>query len=195
MSELIPHKGWYSRGYLPHCDEAGRLQSITFRLCDSLPSQLVQLWSQAPQLLPDAARARYQRALDEGHGACLLGQPAVATLVQDTLLHYDGEHYRLIAWVIMPNHVHVVVEMGERYPLPKMVRVWKTFSAHAVNGLVGREGPLWYRDYYDRLIRNDEHLLQCVRYVDNNPVKAGLVASPDEWLFGSARLRAAEGWR
>ena len=124
------HKGWYSRGYLPHFDHPGLIQGITFRLWDSLPAHVVASLVEDLQETDDSAkRARVEAYLNAGHGACYLRDPRTAHLVEDALLYFDGERYRLIAWVIMPNHVHTLIEMIEGYPLHRIVHSWKSYTA------------------------------------------------------------------
>src|SRR4051794_40173160 len=103
-------KGGYSRGYLPHLDSPETVQFVTFRLADSLPKAVAQ----ALATLPDSL-AQADERLDAGWGACWLGQSEIAELVEGALLHFDKDRYRLLAWCIMPNHVHVVVEPRERH--------------------------------------------------------------------------------
>jgi len=182
-------KGWYSRGYLPHLDQPATLQAITFRLADSLPAERRAEWVVLLHL-PNATqqRARLQAYLDAGYGACWLTSPDVARLVEETLLLFDGERYRLLAWVIMPNHVHTLIETLPGCPLDKVIHSWKSFTSSRANALLGRKGAFWHRDYYDRYIRNERHLELAVRYIHANPVKAGLVERAEQWPFGSARL-------
>ncbi|WP_421999110.1 REP-associated tyrosine transposase [Reyranella sp.] len=180
----MSHKGWHSRGYLPHFDSAETTQFVTFRLADSLPKAVAA----ALALLPDSL-VEIDRALDSGRGACWLAQPAIASTVEDAILHFDGERYRLLAWCIMPNHVHVVVEPAPGHSLGSIVRSWKSFTANGGNRLLGRDGPFWHRDYFDRFIRDEGHLARTIDYVENNPVKAGLVPEPAGWRWSSARLR------
>jgi REP element-mobilizing transposase RayT len=112
--------------------------------------------------------------------------------VQDALLHFDGERYQLLAWCLMPNHVHVVIEMLDAHSLSDIVRSWKTFTARLANVSLGRSGPFWHADYFDRYMRDEQHFSQTVEYVENNPVKAGLVQTPADWTWSSARSRALE---
>ncbi len=180
------HKGWHSRGYLPHRDEPGLLQMITYHLQDSLPLALLQ--ADAGSEEDDAARREKIEAwLDEGWGGCLLSDPRVAQIVEDSLLHGDGKSYSLLAWVIMPNHAHVLIETYEGYPLDRVVGAWKGYTAKQVNALLGRQGSLWRADYHDRYIRDEDHLEQAVLYIHGNPMRAGLVAEAKDWPFGSAR--------
>lgn len=183
------HRGWYSRGYMPHLDVPGLLQAITFRLHDSVPAELRSLWELLLQTRDDAQkRARIQAYLDAGYGACYLREPRVADIVQTALLHFDGARYRLLAWVIMPNHVHVLVETWQGYPLDKIVHSWKSYTALAANRALGCSGPFWHREYIDRFIRDDRYLANAVRYIHFNPVKAGLVHKIEDWPYSSARL-------
>ncbi|HEY6981054.1 REP-associated tyrosine transposase [Reyranella sp.] len=105
--------------------------------------------------------------------------------------YFDGKRYRLLAWCIMPNHVHVVVEPADGQTLGAIVHSWKSFSAKQANGILGRSGPFWHRDYFDRFIRDEGHLARTIHYVEDNPVKAGLVSMPSEWPWSSSRFRAA----
>jgi REP element-mobilizing transposase RayT len=194
-----PRKGWYSRGYLPHRDDAGLVQSITFRLADSFPSATLAEWRDwiDPETgrvrSSDAAtRARIEAFLDAGHGECWLRRPTLARLVEEALLRFDGERYRLIAWCVMPNHVHVVAESCGGYALPGMVHSWKSFTASEANREMGRSGAFWYRDYWDRYIRDGRHLEAAVGYVEANPVKAGLAKMAKDWPWGSARRRFSD---
>jgi len=177
------HKGWHSRGYLPHFDSPQTIQFVTFRLVDGLP----QAVAEALAMRPDSLSAIDER-LDDGYGACWLRAPAVADLVQRSLLYFDGRRYRLLAWCIMPNHVHVLVEPMVGHALGSIVRTWKSFSAKQANRVLHRDGPFWHRDYFDRYIRDDDHLEQTIDYVENNPVKAGLVAAVAAWPWSSYLL-------
>ena len=188
---LCMAEGWHSRGYLPHW-EAGEIpQSITFRLADSLPSVLLKRWTEELRHLPDdkAAqkyRARIEQALDSGHGEGALQRPAVAELVEETLLHFDADRYRLHAWVIMPNHVHVLITPFALQTLSAIVHGWKSFTAKKANALLGRTGAFWAPEYFDRAIRDDAHYANTLAYFAMNPVKAGLCHDPMGWRFSSA---------
>lgn len=178
------HKGWHSRGYLPHFDSAETIQFITFRLADSLPRAVAESLAKLTDSLSET-----DRSLDSGYGACWLGESAVADLVQDALVHFDGQRYRLLAWCIMPNHVHAVVQPVAGNSLGGIVQSWKSFTAKAANRLLGREGPFWHKDYFDRYIRDEGHLARTVDYVENNPVKAGLITAAADWPWSSRRFR------
>ena len=91
----------------------------------------------------------------------------------------------------MPNHVHVVVEPMAGVSFHSIIQAWKSISARRANVLLGRTGPFWMREYYDRYIRDDAHLEAAIRYTENNPVDAGLCARPADWPWssGSAHRR------
>jgi len=178
------HKQWFSRGYLPHFDLPDLLQSITFRLADSLPQAVLDEMTHELAEHPEAKRQRERERriaayLDAGHGACWLKDSRVADLVESALLHFDGRRYRLLAWCVMPNHVHALVETNEGFPLSKIVHSWKSFTGNEANKILGRSGDFWQREYHDRFIRDDEHYRNAVVYIENNPVKAGLVTTAE----------------
>ena len=187
--------GWYSRNYIPHYDNPHTLQSVTFRLADSLPQvKLLQLERDIRAVDPakcDAARRRQIEAwLDAGMGCCALKHPALAALMQETLLKFDGTRYRLIAWCIMPNHVHVLMETIAE--LSKIVQSWKSYTgrwAMAENAGLGLGIPgkaLWMREYWDRYIRDASHYENVLAYIERNPVAAGLCLKPNNWDWSSA---------
>jgi len=194
------HRGWTSRGYLPHFDSPHVLQSITFRLADAVPRHVIAKWKEELRLVGDEPasdpraielRRRIEKYEDAGHGACYLRNPRVAEIVEGALLHFDGIRYRLLAWCIMPNHVHVLIEPIPGFPLAEIVHSWKSFTANQANRILGRTGEFWQREYYDRFIRDERHLRAAIEYIENNPVKAGLARSPEEWRFSSAYARRA----
>jgi putative transposase len=163
-------KGWHSRGYLPHFDSPETLQFLTFRLFDSLPAEALDRLRLMPTPVSDSDRDAF---LDAGMGSCWLKQPRIAEIVEEALLHFDGERYRLIAWTIMPNHVHVLIELQSGFSLGQIVSSWKRFSARMANRVLGRSGPFWQDDYWDTYICNERHLEPTISYIENNAVKAG----------------------
>jgi putative transposase len=179
-------KGWHSRGYLPHFDSAEIVQFITFRLADSLPRAVQETMRHREDDVH-----RIDRELDVGLGACWLRQPDIAALVENALLHFDGERYRLLAWCLMPNHVHVIIEIMHGHSLTGIVRSWKSFTAHQANALLGRTGRFWHADYFDRYMRNEQHLVHTIEYVEQNPVKAKLVDTAANWAWSSAHFTNA----
>jgi len=186
-SSPSPHRGWHSRGYLPHFDQPGLIQSITIRLADSLPANLREQWESESD--EKQRSRRIEQLLDRGYGASHLRHPKVAELVENALLHFDGQRYRMLAWVIMPNHVHCVFEMMAGFPLSSLLHSWKSFTAHEAAKLVEFEAPFWWEDYYDRYMRDMDHYESTVRYLHRNPCSAGLCDQPEDWRWSSAGLQ------
>ena len=131
-------------------------------------------------------RKEIETYLDAGHGSCSLRDKRVAQLVEETLLHFDGQRYRLLAWVIMPNHVHVLIETFSNNSLVEVVHSWKSFTAKKANAILKRGGAFWQPEYFDRAIRDEQHWAKAIQYIHNNPVKAGLVRRAEEWPYSSA---------
>ncbi len=181
------HKGWFERGYLPHFDGEAVVQTITFRLADSLPREL---YKHILSLADDGKRERLMhRLIDEGRGNCLLRTPENAEIVAEALSFFDGERYKLLAWVIMPNHVHAMVEQIEGHRLDRIVHSWKSFTAKQINRRLHSDGRVWARDYFDRYVRDERHYLNAIYYIENNPVKAGFVRLAEDWAYSSAAGR------
>ena len=180
-------KGWHSRGYLPHFDSPETIQFVTFRLADSLPREIA-----AALPVRWGVHAELDGYLDHGLGECWLGRPELAELIEGALLHSDGQRYRLMAWCVMPNHVHVVLEPLGEHCLPAIVQTWKSFTAHRANRILSLQGAFWHNDYFDRFMRDEDHLARTIHYTEENPVKAKLASNAAEWRRSSARLRSAD---
>ncbi|MES1201229.1 MAG: transposase [Pseudomonadota bacterium] len=147
-----------------------------------------------PDLTDPIARALWaDKELDAGRGSRLLAKAQNATIVEDCLFYNDGERYALAAWCIMPTHVHIVAELFEAAALGALVQQWKSFTAHAINKAEARKGALWQREYFDRFMRSEQQLEWTLRYVENNPVAAGLAQQPEDWRFSSARRKRSAG--
>jgi len=187
---------WHSRGYLPHFESSEVTQHVTFHLADSLPQTVLLRLESELKTLPagkrDAERRKRVDAwIDAGHGSCILRKPAIAAMVQGSLLTFDSQRYRLLAWVVMPNHVHVLFQPINGWTVAKIVAAWKKFTARKIcdnrrNGGDGPSAPVWHREYWDRYIRDQAHLAQVIAYIHLNPVKAGLVVTPESWPWSSA---------
>ena len=147
---LIRH--WYTRGYLPHHDLPGLMQLITFRQADSVPARLLRAYRAAIDAAkassrPDAnprVTAHLEIYLAKGRGSCRLRDPRAAEIVENSLRFRDGKDYDLIAWVVMPNHVHVVIRRGPQAPLADITRLWKSWTARWINELFGLTGRFWF---------------------------------------------------
>ena len=195
-------KGWHERGYLPHCDQPGLVQFITFRLWDSMPASRLGEWehllsintrSDAPRsgaqnIVSREQRIKLEEYLDRSLGECFLRDPRIATLVEQAICFHHGRRFELLAWVVMPNHVHALIQVGQT-PLMRIVQNWKSIAAVESNKLLGRTGRFWQPDYWDRHMRDTEQTVKAVRYIENNPMKANLCHIPEDWPFSSARFR------
>lgn len=111
--------------------------------------------------------------------------------MQNNLLHFHGERYELLAWSVMPNHVHTVIALSQEWPLDKVVHSWKSYTATAINKELGRSGRLWMPDYFNVLITGERMLEAIVRYTEYNPVAAGLCKDIRDWPFSSAGYRGS----
>jgi len=189
-------EGWHSRGYLPHFDAGEVFQSITFRLHDSMPQTLLEKWTlelaHDSETFKEELQYRIEGYLDRGVGACYLADERIAALVRSALLHFDGDRYRLSAWVVMPNHLHFLAAPCYSYSLSKIMHSLKSYTAQEANKLLRRKGRFWFEDYFDRYIRNAKHFENAISYIENNPVRAGLCCAPREWRFSSACDRASD---
>jgi REP element-mobilizing transposase RayT len=181
--------GWHERGYLPHFDAPNVTQFVTFMLHNAFPITRRREWEHLLHEGNESFRKRKLEVwLDRGCGECWLRRPDVAGQVEQVLRAEDGQTYRLRAWTLMPNHVHLVVEVWQT-PLSKLLRLWKGRSSREANQALKRRGVFWEREYFDTLIEDETHLRKAIRYTENNPVKAGLVRDSKAWLWSSARWR------
>ncbi len=161
------------------------------RLADEV--EVVEATEEAERRAAQRAEfARMEAWLDAGAGSCVLGEPKVAELMAGALRHFEGERYRLPAWVVMPNHVHVLIEPMGAHVLGDIVGSWKQYVARragVVRGTVtaaAASGPLWQRESFDRWVRDETERVRTVAYIERNPVKAGLCARPEAWRWSSA---------
>jgi REP element-mobilizing transposase RayT len=182
----MEHAGWRTRGYLPHCDFPGQVQHIVFRLADSLPAHALADLETAPG---DVRFEAAEAMLDRGVGSRALREPRVAMIVRDALLYGQGAQYDLLAWCVMPTHVHVLAQPAQGSPLSGIVQAWKSVSARRANQALGRTGPFWAREYFDRAMRNERQTQAAWNYVVANPAAAGLCAAPEDWPWSSAAKR------
>src|SRR2546425_1325056 len=184
-------RGWQERGYLPHRDEPGLIQFVTFRLADAFPTALRSEWQGLLKIEDDRKRRiELEAYLDKGRGDCHLRRPDIAGLVESSLLFRHGVQYDLLAWVIMPNHVHLLF-LVQGVPMWQLVDAWKGYTAKEANKILGRKGQFWQEGYWDTYMRDGEHESKTRRYIENNPTTAKLVATPKEWPWSSARFRDA----
>jgi putative transposase len=195
-------RGWHTRGYLLHFDSPDHIQHVTVHLVDSLPKSAIERVDQMIEAMPDCEgiverRKRLHDWIDAGHGACYLEDAKCAKVVQEAFLYFNEERYHLYAWVVMPNHFHVLFQPVNGWSMAKIVASWKRFTAteiklvlrarqESARLLSGISEPLWPREYWDRYIRNEQHLQAAIAYIEQNPVKAGLCSNASEWRWSSA---------
>ena len=183
---------------LPHWQQEDALQFITFRLKDSVPQPILRDWkgerdqwlARNPEPWDDVRRLDYRKLftekleahLDRGLGCCLLRDPQNRNYLAETMMAFNGLRVYHEAWVIMPNHVHVLCQ--PRMPIAKLIQSWKGVSARRIGA-----GSIWQSNYRDTLIRGEKHFFAVVRYIRNNP--AGL--PPDHFsLWESDRAKQVE---
>ena len=174
----------------PHWTQEECSYFVTFRLADSIPQsrikeyeELRRKWEEHHQP-PYTAKEREQFNelfserindwLDEGAGSCCLRNPEISQMVADTLTHFEGERYELDEWVIMPNHVHLLVRPLDGFELSDILHSWKSYSANKINQKLNQTGSFWKKEYYDHIVRDIDELIRIWKYIRNNPEKAGI---------------------
>ncbi len=150
-------------------------------MADSLPQNVLKEIEEELKGLSDSEkdiekRIKYEKWLDSGLGCCALSNQVMAEKVQEALKYHDGDKYNLLAWSIMPNHVHVLIKTKDK--LSKIIQSWKSFTGKWAlqNNLkynlgISKEAKeFWMPEYWDRFIRDEEHFNSTIRYILNNPV-------------------------
>jgi HsdR family type I site-specific deoxyribonuclease len=189
---------WYRRN-LPHRNKEGLIQSITFRLADSLPQSVLAVLEEELKHLSGEKRdiekrKKYEYWLDKGLGCCALANIEMAQVMKEALLHHDGKKYDLLAWSIMPNHVHVLIKT--KGDLVRIVQSWKSYTgkwALSNNkkynlGIDDDATQFWMPEYWDRFIRDEDHFNNAVRYILNNPAKAKLGKDHIAYIYTGMQL-------
>ena len=207
--ELNPHRsGVHTRGYLPHVKREGAEYFVTFRLADSLPSEVLMRYeAERAERLRAIAKAKcagnvsqydeievnrdfvrnVERFLDQGAGACHLRRADIGSLIVGALKFLNEERYLLREWVVMPNHVHVLFWPMPNHVVGAIVKSWKQFTSKRAKIMLGwAGGRFWQPESFDHWVRNDEERARIARYIRNNPVVARLCSSAEEWQWSSA---------
>jgi REP element-mobilizing transposase RayT len=176
------------RRNLPHWRQDGATYFVTFRLNDSLPADAVEYLRQLRKALLacgaddalylEADRAYFKQMkhyLHQGWGSCFLRDAACSDVVRGALAHFKLERYQLGALAVRPNHVHALVRPLPPWELENVLHSWKSYTARRVNELVGRSGPLWQDESYDRLVRDATEFARTERYIrkQQGPADAG----------------------
>jgi len=170
-------------GNLPHWAQACA-SFVTFRLGDALPSEKreqrqaeLSNWMAAhpePWDVNTAAEyhdlftVRLQKWLDAGYGACILRNDNIRNIVEECLRHFADQRYSLYAYVVMPNHVHVLFMPENGYDGRRIVAGWKSFTAKAINEVLGTTGALWQKESYDHLVRDVNEFNAIRAYIRQN---------------------------
>ena len=192
--------------HLPCWETSGAIYHVALHLADSVPQAQLEIWRAERARLTELARTanrpltdeerdalksvydeRIEKYLAAGYGACLLRDSRAAEAVSRTILHDDGKLYAVHEWCIMPNHLHVIFGgLAEGIELRDLLATWKKISAHRINTVHQREGAVWQRDSYSRIIRDRDEYSHQMSYVWGNPESAGLTD-------GFLRERYAQG--
>lgn len=170
-------------GHLPHWDQPGKLQFVTFRLADSLPQsklkefqQLKEEWLKEhpfPWKENDFKEYNdfcevFEDWLDLGFGSCILKYKEIQTIVENSILHFDNERYVLFDYIIMPNHVHLLLITGLKYSMKQIMHSIKSFSANEINKLLNRKGEVWQKSSFDSIMRNAIDYQNKKEYIMHN---------------------------
>lgn len=162
---------------LPHWHQPGATYFVTFRLADSLPVAVRGKLAEMQRLNASDAFDWIGHYLDAGIGDCTLKDSRCAELVEETLRYFDGARYELGSFVVMPNHVHVLVRPISPATLSSVVHTWKSYSSHIINRHLGRSGALWQKESFDRIVRDQMELRKFDDYIVANPTEAKLTSS------------------
>lgn len=173
------------------CEHA--IYHVSYRLADSVPQAVRNAWLRERQVLMDAIKLHanevpetlqhrlnflysdyIEKYLDAGNGQSYLKRDEIAEMIAGSFTQFNNVRYRLHAWCIMPNHVHVIVEPLPAYELSKIVQAWKSYSAHVANKMLGLKGTFWQADDYNHIIRSLKEYHFQIRYTWENPDKAKL---------------------
>ncbi len=178
-----------TRRRLPHHYPEGKWLFLTWCLHGSLPHAR---YPPADKFSSGEAFVWMDRYLDTTRiGPMYLRQTSIAQIVRDSL-HRGAVlgHYRLGPWVIMPNHVHVLLwpQIGPS----RLLHSLKGFTARESNRALGRTGEaFWQAESYDHWVRDERQLARITAYIENNPVKAGLAAHAEEYPWSSASVETS----
>lgn len=213
--------GYFFRRNLPHWQPPGVPFFLTYRLAGTLSQKTfnkLEKKRQRLQALPREPKyskkewqiriekklfAIWDEHLDKDTNIRWLANPRIATIVRDNLYYHAGTKYSLWAYVIMSNHVHVLLkpdevwgkrfnrdEIGkaqyEKGPLSAILHSLRSYTASEANKILNRTGKFWQREAFDHWVRDNDEFRRIIYYIEHNPVKAGLVKRSEDWRFSSA---------
>lgn len=184
-------RSWHKRKHLPHFDSEGAMQFVTWHMADGLPKRILNSLKLELEGLPEKDRLAERgrkifEFLDRGVGSCILREDRCAEVVASALEFGDKKTYELHGWVVMPNHVHCLLQPYEDVSLSTVLHSIKSFTAHEISKIHPEIKPVWQKESFDRYIRNEEHYFSTLRYIHENPVKAGFVNRPEQFRWSSA---------
>jgi len=193
---------------LPHWRQQGATYFVTFHLEDALPAgKLNELkayrreWEHKNPPPRDAATwtqyaqeafGRAERLLDAGHGKCWFAKPEYSAELHRSILHFHEKRYEIGCLAILGNHCHLIMRPYENYDLEDEVGAIKSVTSHFVNRREKLTGELWFAEFYDRIIRDAEHLWRVVQYIGDNPRRAGIAR--EKWVRWFNPTWQALGW-
>lgn len=234
----MPFRETVTRRSLPHWFVPNAAHFVTYRLYASIPQSILEQLRERKETFLKSRRqkeftdlqhrervhkqlfALYDRFLDQERIADLV-DPRVAEIVRSNLYHHNGSKYHLIAYCVMPTHVHVILQpievagiisaepcvaalmvgeqRDEHSPLARIMHSLKSYTAHEANSILNRAGTFWQAESYDHWVRDEDELERIVHYIRGNPVKAGLVQRPERWRWSSCYDRfeidgRTDGW-
>lgn len=175
---------------LPHWTQKGKMYFVTFRLSDSLPQSLIialkeerEEWVKkngTPWTLQQKKEyhrlfnQRIENWIDAGYGSCILRKPEVSKISEDSICYFEDVHYTLHCYVIMANHVHLMIEPFANKELKDILHSIKSYSANQINKSRNRHGRLWSIESYDRIIRDAAHYENIRSYIAKNIREGGI---------------------
>ena len=176
---------YITRGDLPHWHIEGKIYFVTFRLADSMPAdatmeykRTIGAWQKAhgnvltTEEANELERLKLQTInslLDRCLGCCMLKIVEARKLVEHALHHFDHGRYHIHDYVIMPNHVHLILQTINNFSIQSVIASLKSYTAHKLNELLNVNGKVWQSESFDRIIRNEHHYWKVVDYIARNP--------------------------
>ncbi len=194
----------------PYCSQPGSSYFITYCLNDSLPNRVIdqylreqEAWrvrihyerAQLGDLAEDTekeceafqlkAYRSFEAILDEGHGSCVFKDPIQRQVVAEALLQLHGDRYLAHGFVVMPNHIHLLVKPLDGQSPENLLILWMRAVAQRMGQDVKAKGGLWHVDTWICMIRNEEHWLRAMRYTLKNPERAKLLHGQSTFWWDS----------
>ena len=177
----LEHKGWHSRRYLLHLDVPDKIQFITFRTYGSFQPEEADLI----RVGLDEGGIEWDAHVDASKVNRILSDENLASIVNETIVNGEAlGHYELFAYSIMANHVHILIRPSDTKTIPQIVQGLKSVSSRRIMRLAGELDHVWAPDYFDRYMRDEEHVIATARYIEQNPMKVGL---PNSYPFASRK--------